>query len=39
MKGREGREDIHEEHGRITENVGVNVSAIFLFPISMLLHF
>lgn len=32
MKGREGREDIHEEHGRVTENVGVNVSVTIFIP-------
>lgn len=33
MKGREGREDSHEEHGRRTENPGVNdIATIFTPP-------
>lgn len=32
MKGRKGREDFHEEHGRRTENVGVNDIATIFIP-------
>lgn len=32
MKGREGREDSHEEHGRRTENPGVNDIATIFTP-------